>query len=220
MISAVLFTSGYGIVNYLTMVSRPVYASEFGLVAEARTMLGSAVSGAPYGFALRLRTVRRQLVNLEDQGMDARLAGVVGRRAKAILQEPLLDAGVVLSVQSLVGTDEPADVVLVETDHLEIDAKQRRVVQRLSGKPSSGAGRQWRGRGRRAPPQPPRPWSRSAGVADLVDKGELFLPKLLTFAGGCLRRGRPIVKTNVKSQATAQLLLLGIGDPPRPSEGC
>jgi hypothetical protein len=33
MVLAVLFTSGYGIVNYLTMVFLPVYASEFGGVA-------------------------------------------------------------------------------------------------------------------------------------------------------------------------------------------
>ncbi len=38
MICAVLFTSGYGIVNYLTMVFLPVYASEFGGVAEARVL--------------------------------------------------------------------------------------------------------------------------------------------------------------------------------------
>jgi MHS family proline/betaine transporter-like MFS transporter len=34
----VLFTSGYGIVNYLTMVFLPVYASEFGTVAESRVL--------------------------------------------------------------------------------------------------------------------------------------------------------------------------------------
>jgi len=38
MICAVLFTSGYGIVNYLTMVFLPVYASEFGTVAESRVL--------------------------------------------------------------------------------------------------------------------------------------------------------------------------------------
>lgn len=38
MLSAVLFTSGYGIVNYLTMVFLPVYASEFGGIAEARVL--------------------------------------------------------------------------------------------------------------------------------------------------------------------------------------
>jgi MFS transporter, MHS family, proline/betaine transporter len=35
MICAVLFASGYGIVNYLTMVFLPIYASEFGTVGEA-----------------------------------------------------------------------------------------------------------------------------------------------------------------------------------------
>jgi len=35
MICAVLFTSGYGIVNYLTMVFLPVYASEFGAITES-----------------------------------------------------------------------------------------------------------------------------------------------------------------------------------------
>jgi MHS family proline/betaine transporter-like MFS transporter len=34
MLAAVLFASGYGIVNYLTMVFLPVYASEFGRIAE------------------------------------------------------------------------------------------------------------------------------------------------------------------------------------------
>jgi MFS transporter, MHS family, proline/betaine transporter len=35
---AVLFTSGYGIVNYLTMVFLPVYASEFGSLAESHVL--------------------------------------------------------------------------------------------------------------------------------------------------------------------------------------
>ena len=38
MICAVLFTSGYGIVNYLSMVFLPVYASEFGTVAESQVL--------------------------------------------------------------------------------------------------------------------------------------------------------------------------------------
>lgn len=38
MLLAVLFTSGYGIVNYLTMVFLPVYASEFGNIVEARVL--------------------------------------------------------------------------------------------------------------------------------------------------------------------------------------
>jgi len=38
MISAIVFTSGYGIVNYLTMVFFPVYASEFGGLPEATTL--------------------------------------------------------------------------------------------------------------------------------------------------------------------------------------
>jgi MFS transporter, MHS family, proline/betaine transporter len=38
MILAMLFTSGYGIVNYLTMVFLPVYASEFGGVAESSVL--------------------------------------------------------------------------------------------------------------------------------------------------------------------------------------
>jgi MHS family proline/betaine transporter-like MFS transporter len=38
MVCAVLFTSGYGIVNYLTMVFLPVYASEFGGVAESSVL--------------------------------------------------------------------------------------------------------------------------------------------------------------------------------------
>jgi MHS family proline/betaine transporter-like MFS transporter len=46
MICAVLFTSGYGIVNYLTMVFLPVYASEFGAVAEARVLQINTVAQA------------------------------------------------------------------------------------------------------------------------------------------------------------------------------
>ncbi|MGH6867261.1 MAG: MFS transporter [Methyloceanibacter sp.] len=38
MVCAVLFTSGYGIVNYLTMVFLPVYASEFGAISESRVL--------------------------------------------------------------------------------------------------------------------------------------------------------------------------------------
>ncbi len=46
MLCAVLFTSGYGIVNYLTMVFLPVYASEFGGVAEARVLQIATVAQA------------------------------------------------------------------------------------------------------------------------------------------------------------------------------
>ena len=46
MICAVLFTSGYGIVNYLTMVFLPVYASEFGTVAESRVLQINAAAQA------------------------------------------------------------------------------------------------------------------------------------------------------------------------------
>jgi MHS family proline/betaine transporter-like MFS transporter len=38
MLCAVVFTSGYGIVNYLTMVFLPTYASEFGTIAENRAL--------------------------------------------------------------------------------------------------------------------------------------------------------------------------------------
>lgn len=38
MIAAIVFTSGYGIVNYLTMVFFPVFASEFGGIPEATTL--------------------------------------------------------------------------------------------------------------------------------------------------------------------------------------
>ena len=38
MLAAVLFTSGYGIVNYLSMVFLPVYASEFGGLAEGSVL--------------------------------------------------------------------------------------------------------------------------------------------------------------------------------------
>jgi MHS family proline/betaine transporter-like MFS transporter len=46
MIAAVLFTSGYGIVNYLTMVFLPVYASEFGGVPESRVLQINTVAQA------------------------------------------------------------------------------------------------------------------------------------------------------------------------------
>lgn len=46
MICAVLFTSGYGIVNYLTMVFLPVYASEFGTVAQSRVLQINAAAQA------------------------------------------------------------------------------------------------------------------------------------------------------------------------------
>lgn len=38
MLLAVVFTSGYGIVNYLTMVFLPAYASQFGSIAEDRAL--------------------------------------------------------------------------------------------------------------------------------------------------------------------------------------
>ncbi|XSG83027.1 MAG: MFS transporter [Methyloligella sp. ZOD6] len=38
MVAAIVFTSGYGIVNYLTMVFFPVYASEFGGIWEATAL--------------------------------------------------------------------------------------------------------------------------------------------------------------------------------------
>jgi MHS family proline/betaine transporter-like MFS transporter len=43
---AVLFTSGYGIVNYLTMVFLPIYASEFGGVAESQVLQITTVAQA------------------------------------------------------------------------------------------------------------------------------------------------------------------------------
>jgi MFS transporter, MHS family, proline/betaine transporter len=46
MIGAVLFTSGYGIVNYLTMVFLPVYASEFGAVPESQVLQLNTVAQA------------------------------------------------------------------------------------------------------------------------------------------------------------------------------
>jgi MHS family proline/betaine transporter-like MFS transporter len=49
MAMAVLFTSGYGIVNYLTMVFLPVFASEFGDVAEANAL---QINTAAQGVAL------------------------------------------------------------------------------------------------------------------------------------------------------------------------
>ncbi len=46
MILALLFTSGYGIVNYLTMVFLPVYASQFGTLAEDKSLQLNTVAQA------------------------------------------------------------------------------------------------------------------------------------------------------------------------------
>jgi MHS family proline/betaine transporter-like MFS transporter len=42
MLSALLFTSGYGIVNYLTMIFLPTYATVFGGVAEKQALVANA----------------------------------------------------------------------------------------------------------------------------------------------------------------------------------
>ncbi len=43
---AILFTSGYGVVNYLTMVFFPVYAGQFGGLPEARALEATTVAQA------------------------------------------------------------------------------------------------------------------------------------------------------------------------------
>jgi Major Facilitator Superfamily len=43
---AILFTSGYGVVNYLTMVFFPVYAEQFGGLSEARALQATTVAQA------------------------------------------------------------------------------------------------------------------------------------------------------------------------------
>jgi MFS transporter, MHS family, proline/betaine transporter len=43
---AILFTSGYGVVNYLTMVFFPVYAGQFGGLSEARALQATTVAQA------------------------------------------------------------------------------------------------------------------------------------------------------------------------------
>ncbi len=66
MVYAVVFTSGYGIVNYLTMVFLPVYASEFGTVAESLVLQINATAQAvallvvPFAGWLTDRLVRRR----------------------------------------------------------------------------------------------------------------------------------------------------------------
>src|ERR1700738_3228716 len=43
---AILFTSGYGVVNYLTMMFFPVYAGQFGGLPEARALQATTVAQA------------------------------------------------------------------------------------------------------------------------------------------------------------------------------
>src|ERR1700720_3759619 len=43
---AILFTSGYGVVNYLTMMFFPVYAGQFGGLSEARALQATTVAQA------------------------------------------------------------------------------------------------------------------------------------------------------------------------------
>ena len=66
MVCAVLFTSGYGIVNYLTMVFLPVYASEFGTVSKSLVLQintsaqAAALMLVPFAGWLTDRLVRRR----------------------------------------------------------------------------------------------------------------------------------------------------------------
>jgi len=68
MVVAVLFASGYGIVNYLTMVFLPIYASEFGGVAESRVLqINTAAQAAalvlvPFAGWLTDHFVRRRIL--------------------------------------------------------------------------------------------------------------------------------------------------------------
>jgi MHS family proline/betaine transporter-like MFS transporter len=70
MVYAVLFTSGYGIVNYVTMVFLPVYASEFGTVTESRVLQINTAAQAvalllvPFAGWLTDRLVRRRTLLL------------------------------------------------------------------------------------------------------------------------------------------------------------
>jgi MFS transporter, MHS family, proline/betaine transporter len=66
MLCALLFTSGYGIVNYLTMVFLPTYAATFGSVAEEKALQANAAAQAlallvvPLAAWLTDRFVRRR----------------------------------------------------------------------------------------------------------------------------------------------------------------
>jgi len=70
MAAAVLFTSGYGIVNYLTMVFLPTYASRFGGVAEGSALQINTVAQAaalfvvPFAGWLTDRALRRRTLLL------------------------------------------------------------------------------------------------------------------------------------------------------------
>jgi MHS family proline/betaine transporter-like MFS transporter len=70
MVYAVLFTSGYGIVNYVTMVFLPVYASEFGGVTESLALQINTVAQAvalllvPFAGWFTDRLVRRRTLLL------------------------------------------------------------------------------------------------------------------------------------------------------------
>ena len=66
MLCAILFTSGYGIVNYLTMVFLPTYAATFGGVAEGQALQANTAAQALALFVVPLaawltdRAVRRR----------------------------------------------------------------------------------------------------------------------------------------------------------------
>src|SRR6202044_844021 len=66
MLRALLFTSGYGIVNYLTMVFLPTYAATFGGVTEGQALQATTAAQAlglfvvPLAGWLRDRGVRRR----------------------------------------------------------------------------------------------------------------------------------------------------------------
>ena len=66
MLRAILFTSGYGIVNYLTMVFLPTYAATFGGVAEGQALQANTAAQALALFVVPLaawltdRAVRRR----------------------------------------------------------------------------------------------------------------------------------------------------------------
>jgi MFS transporter, MHS family, proline/betaine transporter len=70
MLCALLFTSGYGIVNYVTMVFLPTYAATFGGIAEERALAANTAAQALALFVVPLaawltdRTVRRRTLLL------------------------------------------------------------------------------------------------------------------------------------------------------------
>jgi MHS family proline/betaine transporter-like MFS transporter len=121
---AVLFTSGYGIVNYVTMVFLPVYASEFGGVSESTVLqINTAAQAAalllvPFSGWITDRFIRRRTLLLAVFIAEAVVAlGCFTLAAKGVAGYALAQIGFGILLALIMGAAPAMLVELFASDY-------------------------------------------------------------------------------------------------------